>query len=66
MRMFASTIFSKCHPTVLSPQPSSVCVVIRMKHPVLSCLSCLVCWLSDNDAADAWAVRRVHIRPRRK
>lgn len=58
--------FSKCRPMALSSQPSSVWVVICMKCSVLSCLSLLVCWLSDNDAADAWAVRRVHIRLKRK
>lgn len=60
------TIFSKCPPTALSSQPSSVWVVICMKRSVLSCLSCLVCWTSDNGAAGACAVRRVHIRLRRK
>lgn len=59
-------IFSKCCPMALSSQPSSVWVVICMKCSVLSCLSCLVYWLSDNDAADARAVRRVHIRLKRK
>ena len=60
------TVFSKCRPAALSFQPSSVWLVICMKCSVPPCLPCLVCWLSDNDAADACAVRRVHIRQRRK
>lgn len=66
---FTSAIFSVCHPAALSSQPSSVWLVICMKCSVLSCLPCLLCWLSDNDAdadADACPIRRVHIRLERK